>query len=250
MTCLIQQDNVVIERGQPIEIFDKIGQSGSREEVFAILRQHFGELGFGAIGYLVPSKTEPGRVEIEAYGFPDVWMARYRSGNLDTVDPFPRFVARSGRPLKLSEIATTQKLSRDQNAFREEARSHGMTDGFLIPTFGIRQHLGLFAIGQIGNLAVLDDVRIFALQAVAQAAHTQLESLSEPSNAIRPNLSNREVTILHWIAAGKTNGEIAVILGIGVPTVATYIKRIFHKLEVTDRSSAAITAIRLGIIDI
>ena len=246
----MQPAEIVIERGQPIEIFNNIGQSGSREEVFAILRRYFGDLGFGAIGYLAPSKTEPGRVEIEAYGFPETWIARYRGGNLDTVDPFPRFVARSGRPQKLSEIASTQKLSRDQNAFRKEARSHGMTDGFLIPTFGIRQHLGIFAMGQIDSLTAMENVNVYVLQAVAQAAHTQLERLSEPSNVIRPNLSDREVSILHWIAVGKTNGEIATILGIGIPTVATYIKRTFHKLDVTDRSSAATKAIRLGIISI
>lgn len=199
---------------------------------------------------MVPSKTEPGRIAMEAFGFPEIWLEKYRSADLDAIDPFPRYAARSGRPLRLTEISSAQPPTKEQDAFLEQARKHGMTDGLIIPTFGVRQHLGIFAVGQVADLKVLETASVFALQAVAQAAHTQMETLASRADGLRANLSNREVEILHWIALGKTNSEIATILGIRVPTVATYIKRVFDKLDVKDRSSAAVKAIRWGIIAI
>ncbi len=233
-----------------IEIFDDIGKASNKDEIFGLLRQYFRDLGFHAMGYMVPSANEPGRVKIEAEGFPVDFAKLYLERKLDAVDPFPRHVARSGRPLRLSRISEETTLTPEQREFVETSRSFGVTDGFLIPTFGMRQHLGLFGLGQVVDLEVLDKVSVSLLQAVAQAAHTQLDLLAFQTQSPRPLLSQREVSILHWIAAGKTNGEIANILGIKPPTVATYIKRVFYKLDVSDRSAAATRAVKLGIIDI
>lgn len=189
-------------------------------------------------------------MEIQSFGFPEAWLSLYRSAKMDIDDPFPRHVARSGRPSRLSAIISSGPLSRESKDMIERARSHGITDGFIIPTFGIHQHLGIVAVGQVKSLGVLDLVSVYVVQAVAQAIHTQLEHLSNASLGTRVSLSKREVSILHWIAMGKTNGEIATILGIGLPTVLTYIKRTFQKLDVNDRSAAATRAVKLGIIDI
>ena len=232
------------------EIFRLIGASRNKDELFALLRDFFGNLGFGALAYLLPSKTDPGRIEMVAFGYPQGWMDKYQAESFDMVDPFPRLVARGGHPIRLSAISKGQSLSREQNSFLDQARSHGMTDGLLVPTFGPRQHLALFGLGQIENSSVLDNANVHGLQAVAQAAHIQLDRFEASGATSRPNLSNREVSIIHWIALGKTNGEIADILDLRTPTVATYIKRIFQKLDVTDRSAAASKAIKAGIIDI
>ena len=66
----------------------------------------------------------------------------------------------------------------------------------------------------------------------------------------RPRLAPREVTILHWIARGKSNEEIAMILGSKRPTIATHIKRIFIKLNVSDRAAAAVKGLKFGLINV
>ena len=236
--------------GAHIEIFDELGQAATREDLFSALRAYFRKLGFNAVGFIVPSATHPGRVKVEAEGFPEVYMHKYINSPMGQNDPFPRHVARSGKPLRLTELARFAAQSDKENEFIEEARAHGLTDGFLIPTFGLRQHLGLFGLGMVTDLSILDKVSIYGLQAVAQAAHTRLDLLSVEKHGLRTPLSEREVSILHWIAAGKTNSEIATILGIANPTVATYIKRIFQKMEVSDRSAAAAKPVRLGIIGV
>lgn len=68
----------------------------------------------------------------------------------------------------------------------------------------------------------------------AEATSSQLESLG---------LTPREAEILLWVAQGKTNPEIAMILGIGLTTVKKHLEATFAKLGVENRTSAAALAL-------
>lgn len=61
-------------------------------------------------------------------------------------------------------------------------------------------------------------------------------------------LSAREIEILELIAKGLRNKEIAATLGIGQETVQTHIKRLFVKLQVSDRTAAVTVALARGIV--
>jgi two-component system, NarL family, response regulator len=61
-------------------------------------------------------------------------------------------------------------------------------------------------------------------------------------------LTSRETEILTLIAAGKSNNEIAQQLNITVGTVRVHVHAILQKLEVRDRTSAAIMAIQQNLI--
>lgn len=58
-------------------------------------------------------------------------------------------------------------------------------------------------------------------------------------------LSPREQEVLHSLAQGKRNKEIAVELGVSVGTVKTHLRHIFRKLTVADRTAAVLTALRV-----
>lgn len=51
-------------------------------------------------------------------------------------------------------------------------------------------------------------------------------------------LTQRESEILHWVAKGKTNPEIASILEISSFTVKNHMQRVFKKLDVSNRAQA------------
>jgi len=61
-------------------------------------------------------------------------------------------------------------------------------------------------------------------------------------------LSPREIEVLKWIAAGKSNKEIAMLLFISEGTVKTHVLSIHEKLGVADRTDAVVTAIKRGIL--
>lgn len=52
------------------------------------------------------------------------------------------------------------------------------------------------------------------------------------------DLSDRELQILRWVAMGKTNSEIGMILDISAFTVKNHLQRVFKKLNVTNRAQA------------
>ncbi len=56
-------------------------------------------------------------------------------------------------------------------------------------------------------------------------------------------LTARETEVLHWIAQGKTNNEIASILGAQTGTVKKHVEHIFEKLGVETRTAAATLAL-------
>jgi DNA-binding CsgD family transcriptional regulator len=57
-------------------------------------------------------------------------------------------------------------------------------------------------------------------------------------------LSRRESDVLAWASQGKTNGEIAAILAISLPTVKKHMEHILHKLGVETRTAAAAAALQ------
>ncbi len=67
---------------------------------------------------------------------------------------------------------------------------------------------------------------------------------------MRTDLSARELEILKLLAKGLTNKEIGRILGISDNTVRNHVNSIIDKLEVSDRTEAATTAIHRGIIEV
>ncbi len=54
----------------------------------------------------------------------------------------------------------------------------------------------------------------------------------------RSSLSRRECEVLHWIAQGKRDREIAIILGISYRTVTNHVRAILTKLHVETRTAA------------
>lgn len=66
--------------------------------------------------------------------------------------------------------------------------------------------------------------------------------INEPIQA----LSIREMEVLTFITQGKSNKEIAVSLGISHQTVKNHVTAILRKLNVGDRTQAAIYALRRG----
>jgi two-component system, NarL family, response regulator len=67
---------------------------------------------------------------------------------------------------------------------------------------------------------------------------------------MRSDLTARELEVLHMLVRGLTNKEIGSALEISGNTVRNHVNSIIEKLEVSDRTEAATTAILRGIIEV
>jgi DNA-binding NarL/FixJ family response regulator len=125
-------------------------------------------------------------------------------------------------------------LARDRDS-ASEAMARGAR-GVLLRTAAPRRiRAALHAVAE-GLTAIDDEIA----EAVLPHARTAVD-LIEP-------LTTRELEVLHLLAAGLTNKEIAARLGISDHTVKFHVNGILGKLGVDSRTEAVVQAARLGIV--
>lgn len=59
------------------------------------------------------------------------------------------------------------------------------------------------------------------------------------------SLTEREGEVLYWVSQGKSNKELAMILGISPRTVNKHLESVFEKMLVENRTSAANMALKV-----
>ena len=90
-------------------------------------------------------------------------------------------------------------------------------------------------------LGVVLGVRVFA-----RPAATPFDGNPQAQAAL--GISPRELTVLHELAAGRSNKEIAARLHVSPHTVKTHIARLFEKLGARRRTDAIARARELGLL--
>jgi len=104
-------------------------------------------------------------------------------------------------------------------------------------------------IRDVGRGKYLIDEHVFAKPHIATRVLHQFRELAAAEDelgALFSPLTGREIEILDCIAQGLTNKEIADRLCISSQTVKNHVTAILRKLQVNDRTSAVIYALRRG----
>lgn len=83
---------------------------------------------------------------------------------------------------------------------------------------------------------------------VAQSLLSVVES--SPTSDPLASLTDREIEILTLVAQGLDNDEIAARLVISPRTVSVHVSRFLAKLELSNRTQAALYALRRGLVDL
>jgi two-component system, NarL family, response regulator LiaR len=83
-----------------------------------------------------------------------------------------------------------------------------------------------------------------ALLHPAAAAKLMQEFAQENRPSPRQGLTERELEVLRLIARGRSNKEIALDLGVAEKTAKTHVSNILQKLNLADRTQAALYAVR------
>jgi DNA-binding NarL/FixJ family response regulator len=106
------------------------------------------------------------------------------------------------------------------------------------------------AAGRLTELAEIDGVAQQIEPARRQASPEHDRAAGSPDDLPEPlTLSPREREVLLLIAEGLSNREIAISLGVGPATAKTHVQRLLAKLQVPNRTRAAILAAQLGLLD-
>ena len=91
--------------------------------------------------------------------------------------------------------------------------------------------------------------RLERQRAIDELAQTQLAQarfapdFTSPEPLKSLGLTAREAEVLLWVAQGKSNGDIALILGMAEKTVKKHLSNIFEKLGLEGRNAATVQAL-------
>lgn len=146
---------------------------------------------------------------------------------------------------QIKEISPSTRIIALTSAEEEERILSVITAGasaYVLKSVGPRELVGI--IRRVAEGEVVLEPRIAALMVRAMQ-----KPPSAPAKSPAANLTEREVEVLRLIAGGLTNGEIAGRLHLSDKTVKTHVSNILSKLQLADRTQAAIFAWREGLID-
>jgi len=161
-----------------------------------------------------------------------------------------QYVLREGRAISLLRILPeTRKIDPElTDVIMRGVNARGVADEYMIPAYGAFDTKAVISFGFPFPVADLSKADRLELVTASKIAHDRIVR-SFGKRTPNVELSKRELAVLRWIARGKSNADIADILDISRNSVDTYTRRIFKKLEVHDRISAVMKALREGNID-
>jgi DNA-binding CsgD family transcriptional regulator len=139
-------------------------------------------------------------------------------------------------------------LTPGERDFLAEFRAVGLGAGVSLPLYGPDGRRGQGGLGFREGVRRLAPAELRTYWQVCELAHLRFCALVLPKLGALPKLSPREAEVLGWVARGKSNALIGEILGISGATVDAHLRRIFLKLGVFDRISAAVRGIGIGLI--
>lgn len=83
------------------------------------------------------------------------------------------------------------------------------------------------------------------LKRAGELSSTAPKAEPDPEMLAELGLTARECETLFWVAQGKSNADICIILGIKLTTIKKHLENIYLKLGVENRTAAAATALEI-----
>jgi LuxR family transcriptional regulator/LuxR family quorum-sensing system transcriptional regulator CciR len=174
------------------------------------------------------------------------WARYYFAANLMPTDPIRAHASVSSVPFRWSDVPELRPLSPEEDQHYQLLQQYYEDDGLAVPVFGPNGRNGYVVMAFPKDFS-LSGRRVLEFRVVSQFAHQRSCELVNFRGNVSP-LSRREQEVLSWMARGKSNSVIADIIGVSSNTVDTHVRRIFVKLQVRDRVSAAVIATGQGLI--
>ncbi|MEM9359535.1 MAG: LuxR family transcriptional regulator [Pseudomonadota bacterium] len=216
------------------------------ESIVNIVSDHGRRYGFTRlmIGQLVnPAMLNPSQIMVITDWPAELLKKRAQHPDRFVRDPIGQFALHTKRPFLWSEAY--RHASRFGKLMIDEFRDFDMCEGIMFPVHSWESVPGgiSFSTDQMD----LSTRQISLLELVAMHAYTRLDTLLGPfPYQIKVRLTDRETDVLHYAAAGKTNREIAEILGIGMVTVRKHLQGAQGKLHTSNRAHSVAMAIAKG----
>ena len=139
---------------------------------------------------------------------------------------------------RMRDLAVLMLSMHDEEEFVARALENGAS-GYLLKEADNHQLIEALSTVARGEVYLAPGISRKVLQRIGHSADDPYQSLT-----------TRERQVLHLIAEGKTNREVARSLDLAVKTVDTHRTRLMKKLDIHDQTSLVKYALRKGIVSL
>lgn len=149
---------------------------------------------------------------------------------------------------KVDGLEATARIKKDHPQVRVLVLTQYDEEQFIVPI--LRAGASGYVLKRAGRKEVLQAIRKVAEEGAflpPQAARQVLRAMQEPREELEPRLTPRETEVLRLVAQGKTNREIAALLGISPKTVSVHRSNLMAKLGLHSGVDLVRYAIRKGL---
>jgi LuxR family quorum-sensing system transcriptional regulator CciR len=214
-------------------------------QLCALVGDAAAELGFqyfALLDHASLAASGVGLVRIDNY--PDAWVRELVESGDAADDPVHLASRRANTGFGWCQLGSLIRLDDRHKSIMARSRYFGLGAGFTVPanvpgepsascSFAVRAGMDLPA----ARLRCTELIGAHAL-----CAARRLRPLR--ARRTRPRLSRREVQCLRLVAIGKTDSEIAIILGLGTETARQYVKSARAAYDVVSRTQLVVHGLR------
>lgn len=229
-----------------IDRFDEEAQRCSSDfELRCLVEDAVRDLGFDYFALLHHVSLRSGAPRlIRIDNYPQGWEEELKANEWVADDPVHLASGRTNIGFCWDQLGALVPLTRRHRDILERSGHFGIGAGFTVPAHVPGEPGGScsFAVRKSRELPVR---RLLCAEQIGAHAFRAARRLHDyPGLAAHPHLNRRELQCVHLLAAGKTDWEIATILGISVDTVHQYVKRARAAYDVVSRTQLVVHGLR------
>ncbi len=198
---------------------------------------------------LAADGTFDGFTNVINVSYPEEWIRQYWQNGYFEVDPvFKTALQKPGTHHwgTTYREASSPKQQEFIAAAKEFGLGDGVTTGSADPACRVATFCSFASADHVDAARYVPLIEYFGYYVHLALLRTAPAKAQSMDRCVK-RLTLRELTILNWVKNGKTNWEIAQIMGVTERTIRFHVESIFSKLDVTSRSQAVAIAIEHGL---
>jgi LuxR family quorum sensing-dependent transcriptional regulator len=180
---------------------------------------------------------------------PKEWSERYRERGYYNFDPVIHAVINRPSAFTWTELDHRKFSSASETVFNEGCDILKANSSFVVPTHDARGFAGfvsLFFSDREPDEGMRRALKLLAVYALERAKELHGLGAAEAGPETQCPLTPRQREVLSFMALGKTDWEIAAILGIAEKTANQHIEDAKKRINVATRAQAAAVAVHRG----
>ena len=232
-----------------VEVFVRdVREVGSHEHLAEALSEVATDLGFRYFALTHHVDIREFHAAIRLHNYPDGWEDWFDAQGLGAVDPVHRASHVTSVGFAWADLDAMIRVTDDDRRILGLARAEGIGEGFTVPAHVPGEAHGSCSFATDAGIALPSEqlplaqlVGAFAFEAARRIARAELDIAPQ-------RLTERQRECVVWAARGKSDWEIAQILGVSQETVIQHLKQARERYGVGKRTPLAVHALFDGTI--